>query len=69
MLTATGCVAPKTKAGRTATVRPTTNLLTSNDQPDTIRVLRVQRLSHQYGLVGNRANLIAGLAWGEVLNG
>ena len=68
MLTSTGSVGPETRKGRTATVRPLTNLLTSNDPGNGISTFRRQCLVRM-GLSRSRADLIAGMAWGAVPNG
>jgi hypothetical protein len=65
MLTTAGGVALKTRKGRTATVRPSTNLLTNSGIGNSTRELRLQRLG-PLGIAGLRADLIAGFAWGEV---
>jgi hypothetical protein len=64
MLTAPRAVAPKTRKGRTATVRPSTNFISSNSQANTIDALRKQRL-RIIGIYDYRADLIASLAWGD----
>ena len=68
MLSTAGCVALKTRKGRTATVRPSTNLLSSSRSVDSTEALRLQRL-RLIGIIGQRAELIAGMAWGEVHHG
>ena len=65
MLTAAaGCVTPKTRKGRTATVRPLTNMLINSKAKDSTEALRLQRL-RLVGIVGMRAELLAQLAWGD----
>lgn len=64
MLATSGRVARKTRKGRTATVRPSTKLLASNDRADNTPSLRLQRLS-QLGVFGSTAAVLAVLAWGE----
>lgn len=61
---AAGGVAPKTRKGRTATVRPSTNLLISSVSSHNIQAMRKQRLS-KCGIYDNRADLIASLIWGD----
>jgi hypothetical protein len=68
MLSTAGCVALETRKGRTATVRPSTDLLSSSGIIDSTEALRLQRL-RLLGILGRRAELIAGLAWGEVQHG
>ncbi len=68
MLSTAGCVALKTRKGRTGTVRPFTNLLSSSGNVDSTDALRHQRL-RLLGIIGHRAELIAGMAWGEVHHG
>lgn len=63
MRTSKGSVAPKTRKGRTATVRPLTNAFTSISA-DTSTALRLQRL-RLLGIIGQRAGLLADLAWGD----
>jgi len=63
MLITTGG-APETRKGRTATVRPSTNLLNNDSDNDTATTLRLQRL-RLIGIIGNRADLLATLAWGK----
>jgi len=63
MLTSTGSVGPETRKGRTATVRPFTNLLTSNRDRNGISAFRRQCLAG-LGVTGPRADVIAGMAWG-----
>jgi hypothetical protein len=65
MLITAGSVTPKTRKGRTATVRPSTILLTSSVSNDSIATARLQRLAALCGVTGRRAELIAGLVWGE----
>jgi hypothetical protein len=65
MLTAPRAVAPKTRKGRTATVRPSAILLTSNADLDSTTAFRIQRLTSSCGLVKQRANLLAALIWGD----
>lgn len=64
MLTTAGCVARKTRKGRTGKVRPSTNLLTNGSANSTCE-LRLQRLG-ELGIARYRADLIANFAWGEV---
>jgi len=64
MFTAAGAVARKTRKGRTATVRPSTNLLISSRAEDSIVALRLQRLM-PHGVAGVRAGLLATMIWGE----
>lgn len=68
MFTAARAVAPKTRKGRTGTVRPSTNLLNSSAIIDSTEALRVQRL-RLLGIIGQRAALIASLAWGDARHG
>lgn len=60
-------VAPETKKGRTG-IRPSTNLLSNSVVANSTENLRLQRLL-LVGIIGRRAELIAGLAWGEVSHG
>jgi hypothetical protein len=64
MLAAAGSVTPKTRKGRTATVRPSTNLLIISVLADSIRTAQVQRLATLCGITGRRAELIASFVWG-----
>ena len=64
MLITSGIVARKTQAGRTATVRPTTILLTSNIDQDNLTARRTQRLVDHFGLTEHRARIVADLAFG-----
>ena len=66
MFTAAGAVARKTRKGRTATVRPSTNLLISSDTDHSIAAVRLQRLM-PYGVIGSRADLLSRLIWGEAV--
>jgi hypothetical protein len=61
---AAGTVAPKTRKGRTATVRPSTKLLISSVTDDSTEALRLQRL-RLAGIIGMRAQVLASLVWGE----
>jgi hypothetical protein len=63
-MAAAGSVAPKTRKGRTATVRPSTNFINSNSQANTIDAMRKQRL-RVMGIYDYRSDLIASLAWGD----
>lgn len=56
-------VALETRKGRTATVRPSTNLLISSMDKDSTTTLRLQRL-RPLGIVGAQADLLAQLIWG-----
>ncbi len=58
---------PNKRKGRTATVQPSLNSRSISNTGDSNLALRLQRLS-ALGIVGTRAHLIAGLAWG-VVNG
>lgn len=53
---------PNKRKGRTATVQPLQNSHNISTTADSKAALRLQRLS-VIGVVGLRANLIAGLAW------
>jgi hypothetical protein len=66
--TATG-LAPKPdkRRGAPTTARPLTEFINCNDTTDSATILRLQRL-RPFGLVGQRANLIAVMAW-EVARG
>jgi hypothetical protein len=44
-------------------------LLAGDDAGNTTTALRIQRLASISGITGTRAQLIAGLAWGEVQHG
>lgn len=55
---------PRTRKGRTATVRPSTNFISSNSQANIIDAMRKQRLC-VIGIYDYRADLIASLAWGD----
>ena len=57
------------RKGRTAIVRPLTNLLNSSSSQDSIRDARLQRLTALCGVTGRRAELIAFLIWGEARDG
>ena len=61
-MAAAGSVAPKTRKGRTATVRPSKNFINSNVNTDSATILRLQRL-RTIGVVGQRADLVANLVW------
>ena len=64
MLRTAGSVTPKARKGRTATVRPSTNLLNSSGINDSTEALRLQRL-RLVGIIGMRAQMLASLVWGE----
>ena len=60
---------PGNAKGRTVSAaRPLTNLVSNDTATDTTRALRLQRL-RLLGIIGQRAQTIAGIAWGEVANG
>lgn len=54
---------PNKRKGRTATVQPLQNSCNISNTADSKVGLRLQRLS-ALGIVGTRADFIAGLAWG-----
>jgi len=58
---------PDKRRGAPTTARPLTEFINSNVNTDSATVLRLQRL-RPFGLVGQRANLIAEMAW-EVARG
>lgn len=68
MLITTGSAPFKARKGRTATVRPSTNLLINSSAEDNSEAVRLQRLL-RYGIVGDRAKLIADAVWGEARHG
>ncbi|MEO7681424.1 MAG: hypothetical protein ABIS14_12175 [Sphingomonas sp.] len=49
-------------------MRPTSNSLVNSGYLDTSDHLRLQHLQ-LFGVMGHRAKLIAGMAWGEVQHG
>ena len=64
MFTAAAASGREARKGRTATVRPSTNLLNSSTNGNSTEALRLQRL-RLLGIIGQRAELLAELAWGE----
>lgn len=61
-----GTLRPENEAPRGTWQGPrgTTNYLSSNDAVDTTAALRLQRL-RLLGIIGQRADVLAALAWGE----
>lgn len=59
----------KTRKGRTATVRPSTNIVIHGTDDDNLNWQRVQRLASLFGLTNARAKIIADLAWGGAAHG
>jgi hypothetical protein len=68
MTSATGLAPqPDKRKGAPTTARPLTDFINSNADKDSATALRLQRL-RPFGIVGQRANLIAYMAW-EVSRG
>lgn len=61
MFTAAAASGPKTRKGRTATVRPLTKLLISSGPKDNTETLRLQRL-RTAGVFGAPAEMLAAMA-------